>query len=288
MATLNLTDARKLMTNGRPWTFRLEYRDSRPPNFSNSHKFWLCTGRGRNEPVEVHYGRVGNKAQIIVKDWTYVEAKTPEKIAKGYAYAQTGFVKVQQSTIDNHNASQAVAATKPLPAKPKPIPPAPPTPPVSNPSLWSDKKAGVSCAIKGSNIELLFDQFPAPWQGAVFHTFKAELEAICVQTLGRKVGVWWGTQGPKNSQHVFHAKSPDKGLFQAIVAFLQKQIGGVKVPLTPPPGLTGPYAKVVMVKPAGQGIWHAMNASGNKVLDLTKTGARDLVTEYPHIQVAGL
>jgi len=83
MARLTLSDARSTMGRGRPWTFRLECTTG------GSNKFWLATGRGRNEPVEIHYGAIGSKGTILVKDWAYVEAKTPQKVAKGYDYADT-------------------------------------------------------------------------------------------------------------------------------------------------------------------------------------------------------
>ena len=57
MALLTLTDARTHMLNGKPWTFRLEFH-GQTSNGNPSHKFWLATGRARNEPVEIHYGGV--------------------------------------------------------------------------------------------------------------------------------------------------------------------------------------------------------------------------------------
>ena len=115
LRTLTLSDARRIMQRGRPWTFCLEYHD---PG-ANSHKFWLATGRARHEPVEVHYERVGGKHKILIKDWMYIETKAPEKVAKGYDYVPHQFVKVQASTIAAFNAKNAKRAPKSTP-KPKP------------------------------------------------------------------------------------------------------------------------------------------------------------------------
>jgi|APSaa5957512622_1039677.scaffolds.fasta_scaffold05605_10 predicted DNA-binding WGR domain protein len=199
MARLTLGEARNNVSRKRPWTFRMEFHDPT----ANSHKFWLATGRGRHEPVEVHYGRIGSKAQIIVKDWAYVEKKATEKFAKGYRYADTPFVRIQQSTIDAHtgtkpvptiNSVRAANNQPPLPTAPKPLPP--------------QVRAAVASA--------------------------------------------------------------------------------VNTVLAPTVTSSGPYAKVASVKRIDKGTWHALDASGSKVLDLTPTGARDLVAEYDHIAVAGL
>lgn len=93
MACLTLTDARNLMLKGRPWTFRMEC------TLNGRSAAWLATGRGQNEPVEVHFGAIGAKPTILVKDWAYVEKTAPEKEAKGYVYVDTPFVRVQPSTI---------------------------------------------------------------------------------------------------------------------------------------------------------------------------------------------
>lgn len=91
MARLTLTDARRLAGRGRPWTFRMECTTGR------SNKFWLATGRGVTEPVEIHYGRIGTRGTVIVKDWSYVEQKAPEKEAKGYVYVPTPFIRADQA-----------------------------------------------------------------------------------------------------------------------------------------------------------------------------------------------
>jgi len=288
MARLTLADARRTMQRGRPWTFRLEMHDAA----ANSHKFWLCTGRGRNEPVEVHYGRVGGKATILVKDWDYVEAKAPEKEAKGYRYAATPFVRVRQGTIDAWLASQATAAIKPAPGgyvapgvTPAPLGPIKVMPPVQpTPTTWRCDKGGVTMRIKGAVIEIVFDKFPADWQGAVYHTFKDDLLSFCSGKMGRHISTWWGG----DNSEIFHARCNEIKLFKALVGWLQKQIGVLATPLIPPPALPGPFGKVVAVVAKGSGVWHAVDAFGDKVLSLTKQGARGIVAEYPHITVAGL
>ncbi len=285
MAKLTLSDARRHMQNGRPWCFRLEFQQANPNVASGwSSKFWLATGRSRHEPVEIHYGAIGNQGQVIVKDWSYVEAKAPEKEAKGYVYTDTPYIRVSAATIAAFNAQNN------QPVAPPPAPPVQPTPPPAPAVLtnWSDAKAKVAAAIKGQVIELTFEEFPAPWQGAVYHTFKDEFGAFCSKFTGRQVKTWWGTTGPNETTHLFHAHATDAGLFQAVVGWLQGQIGGPQAAPAAPVKLTGPFAKVVLVKAMGQGIWHAMNAAGSKVMDLTKQGARDLVAEYPHIKVLGL
>jgi len=280
MSILTVTDARNLMQRDRPWTFRLELHDPA----TNSHKFWLCTGRGRHEPVEVHYGRVGSKAQIIVKDWNYVEQKFPEKEAKGYLYADTPFVRVQPSTINGTTPANPGARMMPIQTTvPKPAAPSSTTSPVGD--RWRCNKGGVLVRIKGSVIEVVFDMYPAPWQGAGFSTFKSDLTLFCSKFMARSVTTWWGTQGAGNLEHVFHAHCGDRGLFIALVEWLRQQIGVGATPLVAVPG---PYGQIVQLVPKGQGVWHALNVAGTKVLDLTKQGARDLVADFPHIQISGL
>jgi len=185
MLVLTLRDARQKMSRSRPWTFRLEY------HAVNAHKFYLiCTGRGRNEPVEVYYGRVGNRPTILVKSWDYVEKTVPAKEAKGYHYVKTGFVRVRQATLDAFSPA--------------------PTP-------------------SGSPFRPPHKQAPGP-----------------SATLSPQL--------------------PPK-------------------PASPP---SGPYAQIVTVAPTGAGVWHALNSSGGKVLTLSKDGVRDLMAQYPNIQVAGL
>lgn len=122
MATLQFADAERLSRNGRPWTFRMELHDSS----INAHRVWMATGRARNEPVEIHYGRKGNKLTVLVKDWSYVTAKVCEKEGKGYDYVDTPFIRVRQQTIDDFLA----AGGKPAPAAPRPTPKPVPVQPV--------------------------------------------------------------------------------------------------------------------------------------------------------------
>ena len=267
MAKLTIADARTLMSRGRPWTFRMEVHD---PN-TNSHKFWLCTGRARKEPVEVHYGRVGNPSQIIVKDWNYVEQKTPEKIAKGYEYVDTPHVRVQQATIDEFSAPQVTVTA--------PVTSSPPTPtPTPSGASWRSNPGGVIVVDGPPELKVVFDVFPAPWQGNVFHTFKNDLALLCEKTLGFLPTVWWGNQG---SVHTFtvHAHGPQ--LFAEVVNWIANQTRTVAA------GPSDPYSRIVKVSPLGGGHWQALAADGKQVLELTKQGARDIVRGMPHVQVAG-
>lgn len=136
MATLTLTDARRLMLKGRPWTFRMECQ------VGGRNAFWLATGRGGAEPVEIHYGGIGNKPQIIVKDWAYVDKVAPEKEAKGYCYVQTPYVRVRQSTIDAFSAGQ------PSPQAPVTVV-TPPVKPVSAPLLVPKTPMGIVLLVPG-------------------------------------------------------------------------------------------------------------------------------------------
>ena len=125
MARLTLTDARNVMLKGRPWTFRMECTTG------GHNKFWLATGRGQNEPVEIHYGAIGAKAAILVKDWAYVEKNTPEKEAKGYIYVDTPFVRVQPSTIQASPVIPMTPSSRTIPMTPtSPVVPMVAKPPV--------------------------------------------------------------------------------------------------------------------------------------------------------------
>jgi hypothetical protein len=126
---LTLTDARNLMLQGKPWTFRMEFTGPNPNNAGGfSSKFWLATGRARHEPVEIHYGSIGGGTpMVLAKDWTYVETTAPEKEAKGYTYAATPFVRVRASTL---NLAAAVANAAPPAPAPAPVVAPPPPPPV--------------------------------------------------------------------------------------------------------------------------------------------------------------
>lgn len=204
MAKLTLTDARNLMLKGKPWTFRMEFQGPNPNNKSGwSTKFWLATGRGFTEPVEIHFGTIGAiggvGSTLLVRDWSYVEAKAPEKEAKGYHYADTPFVRVQPSTIAQAVPQSAVV----------PVPKAPVTSPVT---------------------PAIFPQSP-----------------------------------PK--------PSTINPLPVTLVAAALK--------------LPGPWGKIRVVTKLVDG-WWGLDATGTKVLQMTKDGARDLVRAQPHIQVQGL
>ncbi len=274
------------MTRGKPWTFRLECTKGR-------NAFWLCTGRGRSELVEVHFGGIGNKPSVILKDWTYVEAKTPEKLAKGYVYVPTDFVRVRQASID------AVKAGLPSgPVKPKPTPAVQSKPRVPVPTRWRCDSGGVTMTLQPSmqrrtaphhiphrgRIVIEFDLFPAPWQGAAYGLFKDELTDYCTKRMGRPIQAWWGG----DDSEIFHVRCDDPTLFKSLVIWFQQQIGVAATPLVPAPKMGGPFGKVVLVMPKGKGKWHALDATGDKLLDLTTKGARDLVANYPHIKVRGL
>lgn len=125
MACLTIQDARRHMQNHRPWTFALNCTSN------GSNKFWLATGRGRNEPVEIHFGAIGSTGHVLVKDWTYLERKVPEKIAKGYVYVDTPFIRVQDAVITAfiqgglpaaQAAAQPAPPPNPVPATTKPVP----------------------------------------------------------------------------------------------------------------------------------------------------------------------
>lgn len=187
MATLRiltLQDARNLMLQGKAWTLRMEHTTQ------GHHKFWLATGRAIHEPVEVHFGAIGAKPTILVKDWNYVQRAAPEKQAKGYGYSPTPFVRVQPSTI-------ALAATPPSAPQPA-IQSAPPV-------------AAAPVVIP-----------PAP------------------------------------------------------------------IPVVVGPVPPGPWGRIMQVQKLADGTWAGLTSAGDKVMGLTKNGARNLVRDYPHIQVAGL
>lgn len=295
MARLTLSDASRLSAANRPWCFRMEYTGWNGSNQGGSSaKFWLATGRGRTEPVEIHYGKIGTAGTVIVKDWAYVETKAPEKEAKGYDYEDTPFVRVRQATIDAFAAKggQPAPATKPVtrnPAvkqTPAPTPPAPaPTKPIgatgSTPTTWrcDTGQVTVTTSFSHRKVIIVFDQFPQPWcnehqSGA----FKVALKA----QFGRDV--WWG--GIINE--TFDLLNADLADFLKVVAWFQSLIPGLTTPLNGAPPLTGPFAQIATVKSMAGGKWIALRADGRKLLDLTAKGARDLTRDYPQITVAGL
>lgn len=188
MRLLTLTDARWLMGLNRPWTFALNC------THQGANKFWLATGRGRNEPVEIHFGSIGSPGRILVKDWTYLERKVPEKLAKHYFYVSTPFVRVSDRVITAFIQGGLAAAQ------------------------------------------------------AVANTTKAQVPAQAA--------------GPTKSVKV---RSPS--------------------PTGDPWRLS---AQISTVSPQGAGVWHGLDAQGQKICSLTRQGARDLVVRHPHITVGGL
>lgn len=274
MARLTLNDARTLAARSRPWTFRMEFRGVNAANQSGwSEKFWLATGRGLHEPVEIHYGAIGSTGTILVKDWAYVEQTAPEKEAKGYTYEDTPYVRVRQSTIDAFMQAGGAAAPAPKPATttPKPI--------QAPPQVWTHPD-GVTVRCGTRVIELTFDKFPKPWTD--YHKFKGAL----AQHTGKRVD-WTDTE-------TFEICDNTQATFVAVCNFIQIAAMPPAVPATPPPalppvngGLTGPYGRIASVRPEA-GAWKALDVAGKVVLTLTAQGARDLVTSYPHITVAGL
>ena len=267
MRLLTLTDARSTMQRGRPWTFRMECTTG------GSNKFWMATGRGRYEPVEIMWGGIGNKPQIRVKDWDYLEKVVPAKEAKGYVYVATQYVRVRQQTIDAFTASQGGQTA---PVTPAPVTPAPVTP--AHGGLWQHTTGGVQVRLQKDRIEVVFDNYPPQWVGtgqAGYQKFKPMLTNYCEAHMGTKVGIHWLAGG------IFNIKTCDVSLYNALIGWLDSQIppGGVPLP--------GPYARIRQIARTPTG-WAALDGLGNQVLGLTKEGARKLLADYPQIQMAGL
>jgi predicted DNA-binding WGR domain protein len=109
MALLTLADAENIAGRRRPWTIRLEYHDAA----NNSHKFWFATGRAHDEGVECGWGRVGNKPQLKPIDWRTLRDKVSEKLAKGYDWEPTPYVRMSAKTIAHFDSLKA----KPAPSK---------------------------------------------------------------------------------------------------------------------------------------------------------------------------
>lgn len=291
MRRLTLTDARTKMQQTKPWTFRMECRTG------GSNKFWMATGRGYNEPVEVIWGKIGHSPNgIRVKDWSYVENTAPLKENKGYIYVATPHVRVRQQTIDAHVAAHG---NKPRPPAPVLVPP-PPTlaqtatasmqgatvqVPPANITEWDCRVGGLKVRLKTNAIEIAFDVFPAPWQpSTAYHTFKDDLEAFCLQFMGCPIQTWWGG----DSGEIFRVSRGGSTLFAAVVGWIQKQIPGKMTPLLPPSSLTGPFKRIRFVQRTTTG-WLGLDEYGDKVLDLTRNGARKLLQDYPaHVSMAGL
>lgn len=290
MAYLTLYDAHRLAAKDRPWTFRMEYVGYNGANASGtSSKFWLATGRGLAEPVEIHYGALGSKGTILVKDFAYLAKKVKDKIRKGYLYADTPFVRVRQATIAAFVSAPGVSALRPVP-KPKPA-----TSPVR--AQWRHHAAGVRIQFKPlQNLSVLtFDQYPATWQTTQdFGQFPEDLK-VEVKRLRLKHGLLskraslttWKTR------EVFHIHTGNVHLYRDLCTWMEGlTLGALKGPVAPTtkpaPGLTGPYAKVTTVQRVAKDQWSAVNAAGKRVMSLTAQGARDLVGTFDHITVSGL
>ena len=138
MARLTYVEAEQIAARGRPWTFRMEYTGHNAANASGfSDKYWYATGRGDAEMVEVGWGAVGSRPQLMLMPFHKLAAKVAEKIGKGYDFAPTAYVRmsaVNLAKLGGMTAAVATASpvkhassmTPPKPrAKPAPAPPAP-------------------------------------------------------------------------------------------------------------------------------------------------------------------
>ncbi|OHD16817.1 MAG: hypothetical protein A2Y38_22225 [Spirochaetes bacterium GWB1_59_5] len=304
MATLTFKQAEALADKGRPWTFKMQFQGLDPSNASGqSDKFWLATGRGKGEPVEIHFGATGTVGQVQVHDWAYVAAKVPEKEAKGYRYVDTLFVRVRQTTIDLHNAHKgaAMAASNSQPAGASvngwvaptvpaqaPLPAlAPPTP---VPAPWSQQTMTGGCniidpvtnirialAILPTYILVEFEQYPLRAGG--FQTERALIEKAA-----GSCQVKW-VDNP--TFHVMVARNSHQVLDQLRDA-LQDYVGIARpAPLV---AKADPYDRIVSVIPpaATGGNWRALDGADKFVMWLTPKGARQLVQQNPAVKVAGL
>ena len=116
MALLTLAEAEQIAGRGRPWTFRLEFCGSNPSNVSGqSDKFWYATGRGLAEPVEAGWGANGNAPQFQLIDWTELRIRVADKLAKGYDYADTPFVRMSPANLAVVMGVGAQAVTQAVP-----------------------------------------------------------------------------------------------------------------------------------------------------------------------------
>ena len=92
------------MLRSAPWTFRLD----------RGSEFWIFTGRGQDEVVEVHRGST-LKNQKIPYTWKRVEKVVPELVAAGFDYVGTDFVRVSQETIQKFERWKKWSAITPAP-----------------------------------------------------------------------------------------------------------------------------------------------------------------------------
>jgi len=133
MARLTLGQVRDIAKRRRPWTIRLECVDLS----TNTSKFWFATGRAMDEMVECGWGRIGSKPQLKLIPYHTFDDKVDEKLAKGYDYANTPYVRMSPG-----NLAKLTATPPQTPAPqvtPQPTPAALSTPTTSaqvvNPSL---------------------------------------------------------------------------------------------------------------------------------------------------------
>jgi len=118
VAYLTITDARDIAKRGRPWSLRLEYTGSNSSNNSGwSDKFWFATGRGINEPVEIGWGRNGNKPQIRLTDFPTVEDRVSSKLGNGYSYVDASYRRMSPESL-----SKLAKPTSATPLQPTPAP----------------------------------------------------------------------------------------------------------------------------------------------------------------------
>lgn len=119
MALLTLKDAERIATKGRPWTFRLEFTGANSANVSGvSDKFWYATGRALTEPVEVGWGANGRTPQTQLTDWNDLRGRVADKLAKGYIYASTPFIRMHPDNIAKITAGQFMALMTPAQVAP--------------------------------------------------------------------------------------------------------------------------------------------------------------------------
>ena len=146
MARLTIIDAEGIAARSRPWTIRLEYHGVNHNNASGtSDKFWYATGRALHEQVEIGWGAIGAKPQLLLVSWQDLRTRVAEKQAKGYQWEDTGYVRMSPASMAKIiNPSAAMVAPKKTPvAAPAPVTPvvAPtpvsmmPIPPAANPAL---------------------------------------------------------------------------------------------------------------------------------------------------------
>jgi len=125
MAKLTISDVERIAGRGRPWTIRLEFAGADPANAGGfSDKYWYATGRGLTEAVEIGWGANGNGAQHQLIDWPELRKRVAEKLAKGYGYVDTPYIRMTTASL-----ARLGGPTKGTPAPvqvtpvPNPVPP---------------------------------------------------------------------------------------------------------------------------------------------------------------------